>query len=107
MDQATIDSLKTKYGDIWQLKASLDNSDECVILVRKPSRAAYDQYRSNLFDEDRRRFAFQNLLLECVVYPDRGQMDEVLDKLPGLCETFGPECAKLAGNTRAVEVKKL
>lgn len=106
MDKETKEKLKTQYGDVWIMTAPLE-SQIIEIAVKKPSRAAYDQYRQNLFDEDRRRFAFLNLLMECVVYPDRSQMDSILDELPGLPETFGPECAKLAGNTRAVEVKKL
>ncbi len=102
MDQATIDALKAKHGEIYELSACGE-----IVIIRKPSKAAYNKYRTYLFDDERRHTAMETLLTDCVVDPDKESFFAIIDRLPGLAETFGSECARLAGNTKQVEVKKL
>lgn len=102
MDEATIEALKTKHGEIYEISACGE-----TVIVRKPPKAAYNKYRTYLFDDERRHTAMEALLTDCVIYPDKESLFAMLDRLPGLAETFGSECARLAGNTKQVEVKKL
>lgn len=97
-----IAELKAAHGEVYEITAC-----DVTVVVKAPTRAQYNQYRTLMFDPDRRALANQGLLLNCVVDPDRAGMEALLERLPGLAETIGSEIAEIAGLTKQVETKKL
>lgn len=97
------EKLKAQHGDIYSVSAP---SGEMVV-VRMPDRALWKRFRSHMADERRRIDALENLVRGCVVHPDAPTFDAMLEKKPGLAETFGAAVVDLAGMAQDSEKKAL
>ncbi len=102
MDQKVIEELKAQHGEIHQLSyAGVD------VIVRAPSRAAWKRYRALMSDAARRADSFEVLLRDCLLHPSLQELDGILDRRPGLAETFGAELVEIAGLGKEAEKKVL
>lgn len=102
MTEDEIKKLKAEHGDLTQL----DHAGESVI-VKSPNRATWKRFRAQAQDEGKRIIAMEELVRACVVHPDRAGLEAMLDRKPGLVETFGKELAELAGASDKAEKKAL
>lgn len=99
-----ISALKSKYGDG---KVHALTALGKTVIVKQPEDHEYQMFLDYLNDDEKRSTAMRRLLDVCVVWPAPDLFRKLMSELPGLYQTFGSETAKLAGFTRAVEVKKL
>lgn len=102
MTETDIQKLKAEHGALHQL----DHAGEAVI-VKSPNRATWKRFRSQAQDEAKRLIAMEELVRACVVHPERGELEAMLDRKPGLVESFGKVLAELAGAGTDVEKKAL
>jgi hypothetical protein len=74
-----------------------------TVAVVAPTRPQWKRFRSTAVDEKRRPEALEQLLRDCLVYPDQAALTAILERKPGLAETFGAEVLELAGAGAEVE----
>lgn len=73
---------------------------------RKPNRLEYKRFRQQLLREETRADAHESLL-PCVVWPDRAQLDAILEDMPVLEVTLGNALLALIGNESKLEKKEI
>jgi hypothetical protein len=100
--QQQVDEVKAKHGEAFLLEAA----DEAVVAVR-PSREVWKRFRLEILDDNKQGGAMENLVRSCVVLPDKAQFDALLNKKPGLAESFGKLIAELAGSGGTATKKAL
>jgi hypothetical protein len=77
------------------------------IVVRPVPRPAWKRFRAAVDGGTRMNDNLELLLLDCLVYPDRQAFTTLLERKPGLAETFGHRLAREAGYAAEVDAKKL
>lgn len=97
-----IEALKAQHGDIHELTAA-----GVSVIVKAPSRGAWKRFRTSAQNERNRANAVGNLLLDCLVWPDHQTFEQILEKQPGLEDTFAAEVVEIAGAAEATTRKKL
>jgi len=106
--------LRPTENDIAQAKAANGEKNvhmlearehDVAVLVKKPGRAQYRMFRENIADDTRKAHAPENLLLGCLVWPDRKTFEAQLDELPAVGDSLSGDLLKLAGLTRDTEKK--
>jgi uncharacterized protein YihD (DUF1040 family) len=99
-----ISELKAKHGvDELRLLEACGES----VLIRKPNRGEYQRFRAKLAAEATRDSALEQLVRTVIVYPPPPDFSAMLERLPGLAETFGDEVLELVGVTKKLEAKKV
>lgn len=84
------------------------STSEGAVICKAPSRAEFKRFRTMWNDGGQQRAqAFETLLYGCAVYPDRKGLADLLDRRPGLAETFGSSLASWAGLGEEAVEKKL
>lgn len=102
MTPEKIEELKAKYGELHVLEHQGNE-----VIVTAPNRPTWKRFRSQILDDRKHDIALEELVRACVVYPDRATFDALLDKKPGLVETFGKAVTELAGSGGNPEKKAL
>lgn len=103
---AEVEALKTKHvGADLRLLRNEDHDMEIVCKVPPPGE--WTRFRSMQQDDAQAPIALRTLLFSCVVKPTPDEFRGVVDRLPGLAETFGGELVKIAGVSRATSSSKL
>ena len=76
---------------------------------RVPSRAVWKRYRAEASSADPsvKSAAFGPLVFASCVYPSEAELEAMLDRRPGLLETFGGELIDHAGANHAKKVSFL
>jgi hypothetical protein len=97
-DPAKLTEIREKHPRAVTLTAG----GETVVAV-PPSRQTWRRFKSFVTNEQKRADAFEVLLVDCVVYPDRQGLEAILERMPALAETFGDAVAELAGAGLEVE----
>ena len=92
MTEANIEQLKQQHGELHELS----HAGETVI-VKAPNRATWKRFRAQVIDESKRVVALEELVRSCVVHPEKAELEVMLDRKPGLVETFGKALGELAG----------
>lgn len=100
--------IKVKAGkqDVQLLSATVAG-ERHEIIAKVPGSPEFQAYRDMLNDESKRTRARDQLVRDCILYPDSAGLDTMLEKLPGLGTTFGNKLSELAGAVEDVEAKKL
>ena len=94
--------LKSKHGEVYLL----EHLGEAVVVMR-PTRPLVKRFRSQMADQNKRADALEYLVTDCIVWPDRKAVQAMLDRLPGLVETFGDAVLDLTGVDKNIEKKVL
>lgn len=102
IDPAVLAELTEKHPNAVVLTAEGDS-----VVVLPPSRAIWKRFRTFAADEKRRPDAFEALLRDCLVHPDKAGLEALLERRPGLAENFGGKLLELAGLAAEVEAKAL
>jgi hypothetical protein len=102
LEQNAIDELKRRHGTLREWTCSGE-----TVIVREPTKIAYDKFRDWQDDPIRKGSACEAFVTDCVVYPDASGVMGMLERKPGLADTFAIKLSILAGNTRDVQEKKL
>ena len=102
MDQAVIDELKAKHGELTQVDVG-----EQEFIVRGPTKAEYAAFRAMIFDESKRAYATEDLVRACIVYPERKAFEALLAHRPALPEVLSEHVLTLAKGAETVKAKKL
>lgn len=102
LSEDVIEKLKAEHGELTQLTHGPDE-----VIVRTPNRAQWKRFRAQIGNEKRRDDALELLLRDCVVHPEKADFDAMLDRRPGLAETFGAQVVELAGAVKEPEKKAL
>jgi hypothetical protein len=99
IDPKKLDEIQEKHDGAVPLTAAGE-----TVVVTTPTRVKWRRFKDAISDDRKKSIAFEILLRDCVVYPDAVGLEAMLERKPGLAETFGAECAELAG--AGVEVEK-
>jgi hypothetical protein len=93
IDPAVEAEMKEKHPG----SVALTAGGETVVVVA-PSRPIWKRFRTVVASDDKRRpEGLEQLLRDCLVYPDQKALTAILDRKPGLSETFAAEVCELAG----------
>lgn len=104
VDEATLAELKAKHGELFQLRAALTGD---VVVVRRPPEPLWRRFRTQMMDPGKKAYAPEQMLLDCIVHPERKTVQAMFTALPGLVETFAGELATLGGAGQDVQKKAL
>jgi hypothetical protein len=108
LDQATIDKLKKDNAGVELLHVSAPIMGETYeAVLRTPGSGEWARFMAQNRDDARKAQSFAVLLAACRVWPDAPAFQVMLDKRPGLNETFGAKLTAAAGLAQEAEVKKL
>ena len=105
IDAATLADLKAKHGDIVHLKRAVDE-EQFEAVFRYPTRVEYRKFKTEAGDEETKVTALETLVIACCVHPDGPAFSAMLDRRPGLIDSFGNGLARKAGLGEAKVVKK-
>ena len=83
MDKAKLDELKDIHPEGRGVKA-----EGYSVFVRPPTRGEWQRFRQEGMDDRKRADSVERLFRACCVYPDKVAVDAMLEKKPGLAETF-------------------
>ena len=80
-----------------------------VAAFRVPSRAAWKRYRAEASSQDPsvKSAAFGPLVFSSCVYPSGAELEAMIERRPGLLETFGGDLIDHAGANHAKKVSLL
>lgn len=104
LDESSLDALKSKYPGV---QLHLAECDEGAIVFRTPPRGEWKRFVSEAAEKARAGEALAALVRSCLVWPDLGTYDALIERLPALSEAFGTKVAEAAGVQESVVVKKL
>lgn len=95
----TLDELETKHKRIAHLKGKEDEEGKTPweIVIRRPTRAEYKQYRSQSHNQASVADAQEILVRKIAVYPVGTDLDALLDEWPAIPEACGKALASLTG----------
>lgn len=105
-----IKQLKAEHTSAELHHLDLDIDGETFELVAKtPSPGEFDRWRANRTSEDPGVKAGANKLLvaSCLVWPEKNAWVAMLQRKPGLADTFAGELAEVSGIARGARRKKL
>jgi hypothetical protein len=76
-------------------------------LLRRPTRGEFKRFRKEAGNDKIKDEAIETIVLDCLVFPTRAEFEELLEKLPALCEELGEHVFELAGLTGKASLGKL
>lgn len=107
-NEATIDQLKMEHDEIYLIPIENEVFDYKIhFIVQPPSSGAYRRFVSLSANEKKRLVALENLFNDCVLWPAGDELQQVLDKKPGVVATVAEQLAQLAGIVEDTTAKKL
>jgi hypothetical protein len=106
MTDEQIAKLKQAHPDA-ELSLIKDDNSGAEVVVKTPSEPEWRRFRSMSSDENQRAMALRVLVIACVVQPPPDAFAEMLERKPGLAETFGSKLVEIAGVSLATTVTKL
>lgn len=77
------------------------------LVVRVPDHVLWTKYGAALRDEKKKGSATRTFVYDCVLYPERDDLDALFAKQPGLVPRIADQLGELAGSMAKVEVEKL
>jgi hypothetical protein len=78
------------------------------VVVRNVTRAEWNRFRTKTAADDRKRFDLsEQLLFSCIVHPEKLEVESMLDRRPGLTETWFNGLMDVVGLARDLEKKAL
>lgn len=92
MTKDKLQQLKSAYGEIYEI-----SSGNVTIYCKPLSRGAFKRAFALLSSEKTRLDGFEALLIDSVVWPERAEMEVILERKPGLIVPFGGKIAEMAG----------
>lgn len=93
--------LREKHGEL----AHASTPDGRLIAIARPKGAAFRRFTDKLTaDKGSKHSAMEELVLGCVVHPDREQARSILDDYPALMLGLSASAQELAGAD--IEIKK-
>jgi hypothetical protein len=107
-NESEIEKLKAANPGIELHQVSAGTGDrEVAVIVKTPDRQRWMRFKAQLQDQHRKAVAMEGLVVDCAVWPSRGEVEQLLEQRPGLVETIGSKVAELAGLEETVTAKKL
>lgn len=101
-EEALLERLKEKHGpELHTMRAK-----GMLFVVRLPKLPEFDKYMAAQLADATKHIATRALFKDCCVYPDRAELETIIERLPGISLGLGAEVAKLAGAGAEVEVGK-
>jgi hypothetical protein len=98
-----LDELKAKHGANLYTYAS----DDLDFAFRRPASAEYRKHQMQIATDRANTFdATEALIKACVVYPDREELDRILEDWPGLVNDLGGEILLVAMRSPKADAKK-
>ena len=94
-----VEQWKAQYGDVYEL--SPENEDAAkegvpeVLYFRLPGRPELSRMAKTAMTDSLK--AFNNLCMDCVLWPDKSALVAVFDKKPGLMISLGAKVQQLVG----------
>jgi hypothetical protein len=108
MDAKLIEELKAKHpaDELHRLGGTKE-----IVVVKCPSAPLWEAMQDKVLDakstQPQRRAAAHNLLISCVVFPSAEKVAELLERKPGLLQTFTNQLSEIAGVDNEARSEKL
>ena len=106
MTDEQIAKLKQAHPDA-ELSHIKDDNTGAEVVVKTPNDGEWRRFRSMSSDDAQRANALRTLVIACVVHPAPAEFMAMLERKPGLAETFGNKLVEIAGVSLATTVRKL
>lgn len=87
---------KKKYGDIYRVTGELDDETSLEFVFRKPARKDLARFAQEM-QKDLIK-ATNNLVYNCLLYPDASVVQKMVEEKPGMILALGGELQKLIGS---------
>lgn len=101
-----LENWKSQYGDVYELTGETeDGSQSYYFIFRKPGRAALSRFAKQVMSDALK--AMQNLVFDCLLYPDQDAVRKLFDEKPGMAISVGSELQKIVGTNQDFFVKRL
>lgn len=98
--------LLAAHGKLWPVEVQLKAEDSSVeFLLRAPTKQEYQLFLKGTSDKETRPSAIRKIVRPCIVWPERADLDLILDRSPGMLESLGDPVLEIAGMVR-VELGK-
>jgi hypothetical protein len=105
-DLAVLGPLEEKYGKGELQHLRHPEYRDCEIVIKRPSRGAWKSFNAMRAGKAKGITAYEQLLVDCVIPPFAESWKEMVERMPGLVDTFGSAAATFAGASAAFTVKK-
>lgn len=102
--QDVIDRVKGEHAG---KELELVETEDVAVIIRPADPTAWQRYMDEIVDDDKRSRASRNLVMHCVVYPERDDFLKLLQQLPALVAALFPACTQISGNKAVSDRKKL
>jgi|SRR6267142_5174914 len=111
IDPKVLAELKAKFPDDVHKLGMPKGMDGLMVLVRTPPLEAWDRMQDRILDPRAttasKRAAANNLLMDCLLYPTRGELEHLIEKKPGLLQTLSNQLTQIAGVENELQAEKL
>lgn len=105
--EETLNRLRAAHPASVELSILTAPSGESVV-VRNITRGEWHRYRTKVSADERKRFDLsEQLLFSCIVHPEKMEVESILDRRPGLTETWFNGLMEVAGLSQHFEKKAL
>lgn len=91
-----LEEWKKKYGDIYRVTGELDDETSLEFIFRKPARKDLARFAQEM-QKDLIK-ATNNLVYNCLLYPDASVVQKMVEEKPGMILALGGELQKLIGS---------
>jgi hypothetical protein len=99
-----VTQLKEKYPNAELLELS---SVSATVIAKVPGMGEARQLRENTQDPKMAGKANEIFVRSCILWPEQVQVQQLLEKRPGLIEVWSKPLAEAAGMVEEIKVKKL
>jgi len=105
MDAATIEKTKAEHPNVEILHLTAKDGSE--VLAKIPQKKEMDMFRDLASSDKTKSRSPERLLRACVLHPVQEELGMLLDRRPGLVESWVGKLLEAAGITEEAEAKKL
>lgn len=105
-----VEQWKSQYGEVYEVKAESaeDAAREGIpeaFYFRLPGRPELSRFAKTAMTDALK--ALHNLVMDCLLYPDRNAVTALLEKKPGLIISLGSKIQQLVGTSLDFTHRKL
>lgn len=107
IDPRIIETLKASHADLHLLRIVEEGETVVEVVARRPAADVFRKFRAMLRNPARKEDAPEQLVRDCVLYPEAVELVEIFRVRVGAVDTFAAKLITLAGLTEGCESSPL